>query len=106
MALLFQLVLIAVAAVSRWLGQVGILLSGAILGLTDVDALTISMARSTQTSDVPLALAARGIATGILANTCLKLALAAGIGAGGFRVRAGAALAAMAVTLGAVLVWW
>ena len=43
MAALFQLVLFAVGALGRAFGDSGLLVSGAVLGLTDVDALTISM---------------------------------------------------------------
>ena len=50
MTALFQLVLFGVAAVGRTLGDRGVLASGALLGLTDVDALTISM---TDDSDAP-----------------------------------------------------
>lgn len=106
MAVLFQIVLIVVAALGRWFGEAGIIASGAILGLTDVDALTISMARNAQTSDIPLALAAQGIATGILANTGLKLALTLVLGSAGFRRRAGVALAAMGLVGAGVLWWW
>jgi uncharacterized membrane protein (DUF4010 family) len=41
MAALFQLVLFGVAAAGRAFGERGLFASGAVLGLTDVDALTI-----------------------------------------------------------------
>ena len=48
MAVLFQVVLFAVhAARSHW-GTTGLLVSGAVLGFTDVDVLTISMAKSAE----------------------------------------------------------
>lgn len=105
MAVLFQIVLIGVAIVTQWWGNVGILVSGAVLGLTDVDALTISMARSAERT-VPLSLAAQGVAMGILANTGLKLAVAVVLGSAGFRSRVGIVLAAMAALLGAIIWWW
>ncbi len=46
MALTFQLVLFGVAYAREAFGQAGLLASGAVLGLTDVDALTISMSKS------------------------------------------------------------
>jgi uncharacterized membrane protein (DUF4010 family) len=46
MAVLFQIVLIAVYVARESWGESGVLTSAAILGLTDVDALTMSMARS------------------------------------------------------------
>ncbi|HLK09816.1 MAG TPA: DUF4010 domain-containing protein [Candidatus Binatia bacterium] len=80
----FQLVLFAVHAVrTRW-GSPGVLVTGALLGLTDVDALTVSMVKGAATG-LPLAVAARATAAGALANTLLKLGLAATIGRGAFR---------------------
>ena len=45
MAALFQLVLMAVHLANRMWGDAGVLTTAALLGLTDVDALTMSMAR-------------------------------------------------------------
>ena len=49
MAALFQAVLFAVEAVRTTWGDVGLVVSGAILGLADVDALMISMAHTAAT---------------------------------------------------------
>jgi uncharacterized membrane protein (DUF4010 family) len=68
------------------------------LGLTDVDALTISMARSAATG-TPLEIAARAIALGILANTLLKLTITLAVGRGAFAPRAALPLAAISVAL-------
>lgn len=95
MAALFQIVLFAVEAAHAWLGASGVLASGALLGLTDVDALTVTMARGSA-SAIGLEVAARAVALGILSNTALKLVLAIGLGRGAFRRTAGAGLAAMA----------
>jgi len=76
--------------------------SGAVLGLTDLDALTISMARSSAASGV-VSPAARAIAIGVLSNTLLKGALAAVIGRGRFRPLAVAGLGLMAVAVAASL---
>lgn len=102
MAVLFQVVLIAVEIVRRAWGDVGIVVSGAVLGLTDVDALTFSMARAAG-GDLPVTLAARGIATGLMANTCFKLAVALTLGAPRFRRVVGTTLAAMSVVIGVAL---
>lgn len=104
MAGLFQVVLVAVAAVRQWFGDAGVVWSGAVLGLTDVDALTISMARNA-TVDLPLEVAARGIATGLLANTGLKLTMGLVLGERRFRTVVGFSLAAMAAALAIVLVF-
>jgi uncharacterized membrane protein (DUF4010 family) len=104
MAVLFQGVLTAVAWSRQWLGDAGVILSGAVLGLTDVDALTISMARSSA-SGLPADLAARGIVTGILANTLMKGVIASVIGRARFRWMTVGVLSAMATMLGLTLAW-
>ncbi len=101
MAALFQLVLFGVHVARQWLGNVGLLWAGFVLGLTDVDALTISMARSAATG-TPAEIAARAIALGILANTLVKLAIAVTVGRGPFARRAALSLAAISVALAAV----
>ena len=95
MAALFQVVLFAVHAVRSHWGETGLLFSGAVLGLTDVDVLTISMAKSAE--QIPIPVAAEAIAIGILSNTILKLLLGAAIGRGRFRRLTPAWLAIMAV---------
>lgn len=95
MTALFQLVLFGVHAARRSLGEAGLLLSGAVLGLTDVDALTISMARTTATG-VSLETAALAVAIGLLSNTVLKLGVALLLGSGRFRRLASGGLVAMA----------
>ncbi|MEZ5293325.1 MAG: MgtC/SapB family protein [Vicinamibacterales bacterium] len=95
MAALFQLVLYAASQAQAWFGQAGLLGSAAILGLTDVDALTMTMSRvfaPTAGADV----AARGLVVGILSNTILKGAAAVVIGEGRYRAICGATLAAAA----------
>ena len=72
MAALFQLVLFAVDAADRAFGDRGLLVSGAVLGLTDVDALTISMTTTPSAASAP-AVAAQVIAVGILTNCLLKM---------------------------------
>ncbi len=99
MAAVFQVVLIVVEFARRQWGDIGLLVSSAVLGLTDVDALTISMA----TAAVPAELAARGLAFGILSNTGLKLLLAVALGSGRFRWFVSAGLLALAAALGVSL---
>jgi Domain of unknown function (DUF4010) len=55
-------------------GASGVLTSAAVLGLTDVDALTVSMARGVAQTVSPT-IAATAIAVGVLANTAMKLGL-------------------------------
>ena len=99
MAALFQLVLFVVAGAGRAFGDNGFRVAGAVLGLTDVDALTISMT-STPTSRSAPAVAAEAIAIGILANCLMKLTLAVTLGAPRFARATGALLAVMAAAIG------
>jgi uncharacterized membrane protein (DUF4010 family) len=102
MAALFQAVLFAVDAARRVFGESGLLVSGAMLGLTDVDALTISMARLPAAGIAP-AVAAHAIAIGVLANCILKLGLTMVYGTPAFRRVTGGALAMMALAIAAAL---
>ena len=96
--------MIAVAFVRRSWGDASVVWSGAVLGLTDVDALTVSMARAA-TGDLPMEIAARGIATGLLANTSLKLAVALVLGEPRFRAVVGISLSGLAAVIAALLVF-
>ena len=102
MAALFQIVLILVEFAHRTWGNLGVIVSSAVLGLTDVDALTLSMANAA-TSQVPVELAARGLAIGILSNTLLKAGLAIVIGTGQFRWLVSGGLLLLAAGLGVSL---
>ena len=104
MALLFQIVLFAVYYMREWVGETGLLASGFVLGLTDVDALTLSMARSAR-AGTSIDAASRAIAIGIVSNSLMKAAIAFGIGTGRFRWQAGGALLAMAAAGAAALVF-
>lgn len=98
MTLAFALVLLVVPTVERLWGSGGVLGSAAVLGLTDMDALTYSMARlGDATGGAPLA--ARAIGVGLLSNTVLKLGLAVALGAPAFRRFAVPGLLAYALSL-------
>ena len=105
MVLAFQLVLLALPAVERAWGPAGILGSAAVIGLTDMDALTYSMSRIGATREAA-GLAARAITVGMLSNTILKLTLALGLGSPGFRRNAAPGLLALALTIAAGLLIW
>ena len=105
MAALFQAVLMTVyAARARW-GTSGVFTSAAVLGLTDVDALTISMARDVAQAVSP-STAAAAIAIGVLTNTAMKLGMSLFLGSRRFRVIAGGALVLMLAALGGPLAFW
>jgi uncharacterized membrane protein (DUF4010 family) len=98
MAALFQVVLFAVHAVDHYWGSSGRLMSGVVLGLTDVDALTISLTKLASADGMP-ALAARAITIGVIANTVLKTTIVLTVGAGAFRWKTAAGLAGLAASL-------
>ena len=100
MAIAFQAVLIAIPLANELWSTTGVLASAAVLGLTDVDALTYSMARLAAAPGAAapgaVALAARAIAVGILSNTALKLGLVLALGGKGFKRPAAVGLMALA----------
>ena len=104
MAALFQAVLMLVHLARVTQGATGVFASAAVLGLTDVDALTLSMARDVART-ISLETAATAIAIGVLANTLLKTTIAMVFGSTPFRVIAAGALAAMAVASALSLLW-
>jgi uncharacterized membrane protein (DUF4010 family) len=104
MALLFQAVLFAVHHVREWIGETGLLVTGFVLGLTDVDALTLSMTRSVSTGTT-IDGACRAMAVGIVANSLMKAGLAVAIGHRRFAWQAGSALLAMAAAGTAALLF-
>jgi uncharacterized membrane protein (DUF4010 family) len=102
MAVLFQGVLYAVDAAQAWFGQAGLLTSAAALGLTDVDALTVTMARGLG-ARAGLDDAAQAIAVGILANTLLKATMAVVVGRGACRGLTASALLVVAAVLAGLI---
>ncbi len=96
MALAFQAAMLAVMFAQRLWGSTGVYTGATVLGLTDVDALTVSMSR--QEASLAATIAAHAIAIGILANTMLKLAVATTVGRAAYRRRTVAGLAALAAS--------
>jgi uncharacterized membrane protein (DUF4010 family) len=84
LAVLFQLMLFGIELVRGAWGEAGMVATGAVLGFTEVDAMTVSMARS---GGEPRT-AALAIAAGCMANTVFKMAVAVVVGRGEFRRRA------------------
>lgn len=103
MALLFQVVLLGVAFAGERYGQQGLMGSAMVLGVADVDALTLSMARMTTTGVAVAEAAARAITLGVLVNTIVKTGIALGVGRGRFRSFAVVGLCLIAAALGAAL---
>jgi uncharacterized membrane protein (DUF4010 family) len=101
MTALFQIVLFAILIVKSRFGSEALVATSALVGLTDLDALTLSLARSASPPD--LAATAIALTVGVLSNTVLKLTVAVVVGRGLFRTTAGAALCAIAAALAVLL---
>jgi uncharacterized membrane protein (DUF4010 family) len=105
MAILFQLAIFAIGFVRETFGTAGVIATAAVLGLTDVDALTVAMTRNAATP-VGIVLGAQAIAIGVLSNTVVKLAVALALGERRYRraVAAGMGLLAISLALGLALI--
>lgn len=103
MAGIFQVVLFAVHVAHNVWGQTGVLVSGAVLGLADADALVISMVKAAPT-EVTLETAALAIAIGALSNTLMKLTLGLALGRSQFRRQLAAGLIAAALVSAVMIV--
>jgi uncharacterized membrane protein (DUF4010 family) len=105
MAVVFQVVLFLVDWASKHFGSQGILTSSALLGLTDVDALTFSMAKIANPDNINVT--AQALAIGILSNTVLKIGIILVVGRNRFRFYATLGLLALAAgsIAGLVLYW-
>jgi len=102
MTAMFQLVLFAILAVQSRFGATALVATSAFVGLTDLDALTLSLARSAVTPEaIPSATTA--LVAGVLSNTLLKLTVAAVVGRGAFRLTTAAALGGIALAIAAIL---
>jgi uncharacterized membrane protein (DUF4010 family) len=98
MTALFQVVLFVILAVQTHASAEALVETAALIGLTDLDALTLSLATSARTEgQIPVAAVA--LVVGILSNTALKLAVALIVGRGRFRVITTAVLGGMALAI-------
>jgi uncharacterized membrane protein (DUF4010 family) len=78
-AALLGLILLLVEGAQRWLGDVGVYLVAVLSGLADVDAITLSLARSAQ-GELNAQVAVQGIFLAALSNSLVKAFLVAVIG--------------------------
>jgi uncharacterized membrane protein (DUF4010 family) len=103
MSVAFQAAMTVITLVRQQWGMPGLFTTAAALGLTDVDALTVSMSRPAALLDAGIA--ARAIVVGILANTLMKLGIAVVLGRAAFRRRTSVGLLALAAgtTAGLIL---
>jgi uncharacterized membrane protein (DUF4010 family) len=85
--LLFGVVTIVAKAAQYYFGSAGLYLAGAVAGLTDVDAIALSMANLADNRNEMIGAAARTILIAIMANTLAKTGLAVSVGAPELRRR-------------------
>ena len=77
---LFGVVTVVAKAAETYFGAAGLYLAGALAGLTDVDAISLSMANLATTNPESLIVAARTIVIAVVANTLVKAGMAAFMG--------------------------
>jgi uncharacterized membrane protein (DUF4010 family) len=102
LAIALQAVIMIMVLVQETWGSPGVVASAAVLGLTDVDALTLSMSKMGGDPGL-VGLAAQAIVVGVIANTVMKLGMALVLGSAGFRWRVAGGLLALGAALGAGL---
>ena len=78
-AALLVAILVMVEGARRWLGDVGVYLVALLSGMSDVDAITLSLANSAQ-ADLDAHIAVRGIFLAALSNSLVKAVLIALVG--------------------------
>jgi uncharacterized membrane protein (DUF4010 family) len=99
--LLFGLVTLAARAAQVYLGDAGLYATGALAGLTDVDAITLSMANLAREDPSRLTAAARTVVIAVLSNTLVKGGITVFLGAPEMR-RVMAPAVGVVLTAGAV----
>jgi uncharacterized membrane protein (DUF4010 family) len=83
--LLFGVITFAARAAQVYLGDAGLYLAGAIAGLTDVDAIALSMAQLAHGDPGSAGPASRSIVIAVASNTLFKAGMVAFLGAPGLR---------------------
>lgn len=100
---LLAIIMVAAEALPRWLGDSGIIAVGALAGMTDVDAITLSLATQVNDGHVAVDLAAWGVLAAVGVNTLVKTGLGWALGGApfGWRMVAGNTLT-LALAIGAL----
>jgi uncharacterized membrane protein (DUF4010 family) len=103
--LLFGVITFVAKAAQVYLGEAGLYLAGAIAGLTDVDAIALSMAQLAQSDPTNSVAASRTIVIAVASNTLFKAGMVAFLGAPGLRriILAAAGVMLLAAALSAAL---
>ncbi len=102
--LLFGVVTFVAKAAQIYLGDAGLYLAGALAGLTDVDAIALSMAQLALATPESQATAARTVLIALLANTLVKAGMAVFLGAPALR-RLMLPASALLLVAGAAVAW-
>jgi uncharacterized membrane protein (DUF4010 family) len=79
--LVFGVITLLARAAEVYLGSAGLYLAGAVAGLTDVDAISLSMANLAAARPAGLGVAARTVVIAVTSNTLVKSGLVLGLGA-------------------------
>jgi uncharacterized membrane protein (DUF4010 family) len=96
---LLCIVFVLAYVLQRWLGEAGLLITAAVAGLTDVDAVTLTSAGQAHAGTLPVATAQVAILLAVLSNSVVKIAAARAGGGAAYARRIGVPLGA-AVLLG------
>lgn len=104
-ALLYALIVLVVRWANATLGGTGVYLASFFSGLTDLDAISLSLSQMERGGGINLENATRALLVATGANSLLKLGLAASIGSGTMRAPVAIVLGATAA-LAAVAVWF
>ncbi|ABA58966.1 membrane protein [Nitrosococcus oceani ATCC 19707] len=103
---LLALVILAAHALKEWFGEIGLYVAAGISGISDVDAISLTLARMAQEDSQVLAVAAIGIFLAAMVNTLVKGGLAWGIGGSRFGLPLlGIFLLSIVVGGGSLLMW-
>jgi uncharacterized membrane protein (DUF4010 family) len=107
-ALAFSIVLIVVQAANEFLGYAGVYLASALAGVTDVDAITLSVSDLASSGQIELGVAATAIVLATLVNTTAKAVIAWILGSHELRravARAFAVVLLTGIVSGAIVLW-
>jgi uncharacterized membrane protein (DUF4010 family) len=106
-AAVFAVVLLAAKAATTYFGNGATYLTGILAGSTDVDAITLSMARLTQTGNIGIPVAVTTILLGVASNTLVKAGMSGVAGGWAFGRRIALLFSGLLVlgALGLVFVW-
>ncbi len=94
---LYAIVVFVVKVAASWFGGTGLLVASFISGLTDLDAISLSLSNLLRDGQIPLTLAMQGIVLAAVANSLLKATLASTLGTPVLRRRTLLILGATAV---------